>query len=192
MSAVAVVRPVAVFEPGGVVALWRVRDEGVQSHRGGQLVATAKADDAGVVEFAKGVVLDARYIAFAYVDGRPVEVRAIGVGRDVAGPTQAPVERSVVRHADGQVVGAAGDVYQPRRDDAELVDGGLAAVDKSVKDDESNKSLAPKPAAKPKAASKRRAPRKRASAKKSPATKPAAKSAATKSAGKPAASKAKG
>ncbi len=138
------------FEPGGVVSLWRVRDEGVVRHEGGRLVGTERADDAGSVTFRVGVPGE-RYIAYSYVNGCPVEVRCSV--ESVLG--QAPQGPVVVKHADGQVVDGQ---YAPVRDVIELpVDEGPAETPKA----------APKrkPARKPAA---RKAPVKSPPAKKKP------------------------
>lgn len=123
--------------PAGVrVHLFGVADEGVTTHVGGEPVGTRKVDELGVVEFSRGVVAGARYIAFGYVDGRPVEVRCRGLveGEVAGGLGQAPVAADVLKHADGQVVGG---VHRPLRHEADrLADAGDAEDDSDGDDSE--------------------------------------------------------
>lgn len=105
------------FPVGVVVHLWRVAHEGVMRHEGGDLVDTKRVGDDGRLVFRSRVVPGDRYIAFGYVDGQPVQVRARGLADgEVSGLGQAPVQADVVRHADGQRVEG---VYTPRADQRE-------------------------------------------------------------------------
>jgi hypothetical protein len=102
------------FPAGNVVHLWRVADEGVLRHEGGELVDTKRVDVDGVVTFRSRVAVGGRFIAYGYVDGQPESVRCRGLAADEVAEVlgQAPVGREVVKHADGQVVDG---VYRPLR-----------------------------------------------------------------------------
>ncbi len=90
------------FTEGQPVHLTKVKDESVQRPEGGQLVDTKKVKD-GQVQFKTGVDDNARYIAWGYVRGEYVTVRARGRTDDTESEvlTQTPPQPDRMRLADG-------------------------------------------------------------------------------------------
>lgn len=69
------------FEPAVAVSLYQVSDESVLRADGGNLVGRRLADSSGSVGF-DGLDDDARFIARAYIDGIPTEIRCRSLAQD--------------------------------------------------------------------------------------------------------------
>jgi hypothetical protein len=90
------------FRPGSVVRLVRVANEGVRRSEGGDAVDTKRVGEDGSVTFRSGVESGARYLIVGYVDGFPLEVRAVGRSEaEDTGLAQQPVGPDRVRLSDG-------------------------------------------------------------------------------------------